>query len=89
MTVTFAALVLAAMATGLGLAHVWPLTPGGLEVNRVLAGSLMILGSLGYMAVVVKRLPAQLHWVTLTVVFVAVGFLVYLVLVYSRNVAIG
>jgi hypothetical protein len=88
-TVTFAALVLAALATGLGLAHVWPLTPGAWEVDRVLAGSLMILGSLGYMAAVVKRLSAQLHWMTLTVVFVAVAFLVYLVLVYSRNVAIA
>lgn len=87
--VTLGALVLAALATGLGLAHVWPLTPGEWEVNRVLAGSLMILGSLGYMAVVGRRLLAQLHWVILTFVFVAVAILVFAVSFSSRNVAIG
>ena len=87
--VTLAALVLAALATGLGFAHVWPSYPGGLEVDVVLAGSLMILGSLGYMAAVGKRLLAQLHWVTLTVVFIAVAILVFVVSSSSRNVAIG
>jgi hypothetical protein len=49
----------------------------------------MILGSLGYMAVVGKRLLAQFHWVPLTVIVLAVGFLIFVVSYYSRNVAIG
>jgi hypothetical protein len=86
---TLSALVLAALAAGLSLAHVSPLTPGAWEVDRVLAGLLMILGSLGYMASVGKRLSGQFHWVTLTVIVVAVGFLIFVVSYYSRNVAIG
>jgi len=87
--VTLVALVLAALATGLGFAHSAPLAPGGLEVDRVLAGSLMTLGAVGYMAPVGKRLVAQLHWVTLTIVFIAVAILVFFVSSSSRNVAIA
>jgi hypothetical protein len=41
------------------------------------------------MAAVGKRLSGQFHWVTLTVIVVAVGFLIFVVSYYSRNVAIG